>query len=54
MKCDWRTEKLGYLNRKVLTGNFAEPIVGGWQVGAVQGEVQLLCSRWLSPFLDFM
>jgi hypothetical protein len=33
MKCDWRTEKLGYLYRKVLTGNFAEPIAGGWQVG---------------------
>jgi len=33
MKCDWQTEKLGYLYRKFLTGNFAEPIAGGWQVG---------------------
>jgi len=23
MKCDWRTEMLGYLYRKVLNGNFA-------------------------------
>jgi len=33
MKCDWWTEKLEYLYRKVLTGNFVEPITGGWQVG---------------------
>jgi len=33
MKSDWRTEKLRYLYRKVLTGNFAEPIAGGWQIG---------------------
>jgi len=32
MKCDRQTEKLGYLYRKVLTGNFAEPIAGVWQV----------------------
>jgi len=32
MKYDWRTEKLGYLYRKVSTGNFAEPFTGGWQV----------------------
>jgi len=33
MKSDWGTEKLGYLYRKVLNGNFAEPIAGGWQIG---------------------
>jgi len=33
MKNDWQTEKLGYLYRKVLTGNFAESVAGGWQVG---------------------
>jgi len=33
MNCDWRTEKLGHLYGKVLTGNFTEPITGGWQVG---------------------
>jgi len=36
MKSDWRTEKLGYLYRKVLTVNFAESISGGWQLGVVQ------------------
>jgi len=42
MKCDWRTEKLGYLYRKVLTGNFAEPIAGGWQVEGSSEVEQVL------------